>query len=95
MFGRKSLDALNAQRQQIDARIEAHPLSAEEVRQAHAIIEARGDKDNAAIECELSANGLPSLEELGRIQVESTASWWRLHRERAKIAKRIEKLTSR
>jgi hypothetical protein len=91
MFRRDSLDGLNAKLETVDAEIAAHPLSSTAVKEAHAIIEAKGEKDTAAVERELAERNLPSLEDLGRIQVKTTASWWRLYRDRKKLVHKIEK----
>lgn len=38
---------------------------------------------------ELADQNLPSLEELGKLQVDSTISWWKLHRKRNNLVKKI------
>ena len=94
VFRRESLPELEANLKKIDADIAAHPLAAPPVKQAQEIIEAKGEKDNDAVARELADRGLPSLEELGKIQLQHTGSWWRLHRDRNKIVKQISKLNS-
>lgn len=92
MFAKESLEQLTSRLQAVDAEIAAHPLASEKVKQAHAIVEARGETDKAEVDRQLTASGLPSLEELGKIQVKGTASWWALHRDKKKIEAKIEKL---
>ncbi|WP_431806772.1 hypothetical protein [Microbacterium paraoxydans] len=77
---------------EVDKLIAAHPLAQDSVREAHALIESTGERDKDALSGELAARGLPTLEELGRIQVQTTSSWWRLRRERKKILRKIERL---
>ena len=38
---------------------------------------------------ELRERGLPSLEELGRIQLKTTVSWWKLHHDRRRLRKKL------
>lgn len=92
MFPRESAEQLTRRLAEVDGLIAAHPLAQASVREAHALIESIGEKDTDALSGELAARGLPTLEELGRIQVQTTSSWWRLHRDRKKILKKIERL---
>jgi len=93
MMNRKSGAELQAKLESVDAAIATHQLSSEPVTRAHAIIEAIGKDNKALLERELAEQRLPDLEELGRIQLRGTASLWKLHRERNKVVKKIEKLT--
>ena len=88
----KSLQQLQADIEEVDARIAAHPLSSAPVKAAHAIIESHGGNDKEAVSRELTEHDLPGLEELGRIQLVGSASWWRLHRDRNRLTKKIERL---
>lgn len=72
------------------AKIAAHPLSSPPVKEAHAVIEAHGGKDESGeLSRELKERGLPSLEELGKIQARTSFSWWRLHRKRRSLERRL------
>ncbi|MDO5646075.1 MAG: hypothetical protein Q4G21_10390 [Dermabacter sp.] len=93
MFQRKPLSELQEELRVIDDEIAAHPLSEPRVKRAHEIIDNKGDKENTEVEADLAAEGLPSLAELGALQARNTVSWWRLHRARGKLVKKIEKLT--
>ncbi|MFC6356542.1 hypothetical protein [Luethyella okanaganae] len=92
IFRRESVPELEAKLEEIDADIARHPIASEKVKKAHRIVENRGDKSDADLTHALAASGLPALEELGRIQLEHTGSWWRLHRARNKIITKIQKL---
>lgn len=91
---RKSDHALQAKLESIDAAIAAHPYSSERFKGANAVIAATGKDGKDLVERELAENDPPGLEELGKIQLRGTASWWKLHRERNKVAKKIERLTA-
>ncbi len=92
MFKRDSLDEVQLKLEKIDAEITAHPLASGPVKEAQALIDANGGQDNDAVEVELAARDLPSLQELGKIQLAGTRSWWALHRRRKKLVKRRERL---
>ncbi|ARD41674.1 hypothetical protein B6G06_04395 [Actinomyces gaoshouyii] len=89
MFRRKSAQSLRSELASVDELIAAHPLSDPSIRRAHEIIESHGPGDTEAIAAELESLGLPSLDEVGTIQAEQTASWWRLHRRRRKLTRRL------
>ncbi|PHP52852.1 hypothetical protein BW737_006820 [Actinomyces ruminis] len=75
----------------MDAQIASHPLGSDRVRAAHRIIEeCNRDEDSASRE--LERMGLPSLQELGLLQVRHTLSWWRLHRKRKILIRRLARL---
>lgn len=78
---------------QVEEDIAAHPLASERVKLAQAVVDNADEKDKAEVNRQLTERGLPSLEELGKIVVQGTASWWRLHRDKKKIEKNIEKLS--
>lgn len=92
MFRRQPLSELQENLSAVNDQLDAHPFASPQVKRAHEIIDNRDDKDNAAVELELEKEGLPSLEELGRIQLKHTGSWWRLNRDRNKLLKQITKL---
>ena len=89
MFHRESLEELEAKLEAVDAEIASHPLSSERVKAAQAIVEALGTQDTEKVSKELADQNLPSLEELGKVQVDSTMSWWKLHRKRNNLVKKI------
>jgi hypothetical protein len=43
----------------------------------------------------LAADGLPSVEELGRAQVSGTWSWWKLHGRKRTLEKRLRRALAR
>lgn len=92
MFHRESLQELEAKLEAIDAEIASHPLASEPVKAAQAIIETNNGKDTEAVSQQLLEQNLPSLEELGKIQVKGTTSWWSLNRARNKLEKKIERI---
>lgn len=73
----------------VEARIAEHPLSSGPVREAFAMIEHLGKDNQEAIAQELRERDLPGLDDLGRLQLRTTFSWWRLHRGRRKLLKRL------
>ena len=93
MINHESDAKLQAKLNSVDVAIAAHPLSSESVKSAHAIIEATGKDDKELVERKLAEEGLPGLEELGKMQLRGTMSLLKLGRERNKVVKKIEKLT--
>ncbi|WP_218587354.1 hypothetical protein [Actinomyces denticolens] len=89
MFWRKSTQSLRSELASVDELIAAHPLSDPSVRRAHEIIEGHKPGDTEAIAAELESLRLPSLDEMGTIQAKHTASWWRLHRRRRRLMRRL------
>ncbi|WP_201292195.1 hypothetical protein [Actinomyces sp. zg296] len=89
MFRREPAQSLRGELASIDEPIAAHPLSDPSIRRAHEIIESHGPGGVEAIAAELESLGLPSLDEVGTIQAEHTASWWRLHRRRRRLTRRL------
>lgn len=73
----------------VDERITHHPLSTAPVRDAFDVIERHGKENQEEISQELRERGLPSLEELGRIQLKTTVSWWKLHHDRRRLRKKL------
>lgn len=92
MFTNRSREGLTARLAEVEAEIFTHPLSSERVTRAHALIEAMGDAETAVVDARLAEQGLPSLGELGRLQLRHTASWSRLHREKRKAQRLLDKL---
>lgn len=73
----------------VEAEIAAHPLSSTPVTDAFAVIEKHGKENSVEITAELQERELPSLDELGRIQLKSTFSWWNLHRKKRALLRRL------
>ena len=96
VFGRREdLDALRAELEQVRALISAHPLASPRTRAASETVDRRESRSAAEIDEELAAEGLPGVGELGRAQVAGTWSWWKLHRRKTTLEKRIERLLAR
>ncbi|WP_346620935.1 hypothetical protein [Blastococcus montanus] len=92
MFGRhENVSTLTAELAEVDAQISAHPLASRRIRAAQAEVASSESRDAAEIDGELAADGLPSVEELGRAHVSGTWSWWKLHRRKRRHEKRIER----
>lgn len=89
MFWGKFAQSLRSELAAVEEQIAAHPLSDPSVKRAHEIIEGHRPGDNDAIAAELERLGLPSLDDVGKIQAKHTASWWRLHRRRRNLTKRL------
>lgn len=66
-----------------------HPLSSEEVRQANSLIEQLDGQDPSVIDDALASRGLPSLQDLGRMQLKHGLAFGRLHRRRRKLEKML------
>lgn len=92
---RKAVIDLKARLAEVEREIAAHPLASEAVTRAHAIIDSDGKGDPAELQRQLAAHGLPSPEELGRIQLAGTASWWSLHRQKRKLEAKIARRSAR
>jgi hypothetical protein len=73
----------------VDAKISRHPLASTPVTEAFAVIEKHGKEQQDAIAQELRDRDLPALEELGRLQVRGSFSWWKLHRDRRALLKKL------
>lgn len=92
MFNRESEEDLQTKLDSANAAIAGHPLASEPVTRAHALIESTNSDEKELVNKKLEDAGLPDLAELGKIQVRHSLSWWKLHRERNKIARKLEKL---
>jgi hypothetical protein len=88
---RKNADELRSELQEVEALISAHPLASQRIRAAHQLVDNRESGDAADIDQQLADQGLPSVEELGRVQVAGSWSWWKLHRRRRKLERKIER----
>lgn len=73
----------------LNRRIDAHPLSSAPVRDAFEVIERHGKGNVDVISDELRGRGLPSLEDLGKLQARHTFSWWMLNHRRRSLEKRL------
>lgn len=73
----------------VDAAISSHPLASAPVKSAFEAIERHGKDNKEAISKELGERNLPSLDELGRIQIRNMFSWWKLHRSRRSLLKKL------
>lgn len=73
----------------IDESISMHPLGSAPVREAFAVIEKHGKEHREAISQELFERDLPSLDELGKLQLTTTLGWWRLHRTRRSLLNKL------
>jgi hypothetical protein len=93
--GRHDVTALEAELAEVESLISAHPLASQRVRAAHEVVERRGSKDAAEVDKDLDAQGLPSVTELGKVQASSTWSWWKLHRRKMKLEKKIQRARRR
>jgi hypothetical protein len=93
--GRRDVAALEAELAEVDSLISAHPLASPRVRAAHDVVESRGSRDAAAVDEDLQAQGLPSVSELGKVQASGTWGWWRLHRRKMTLEKRIRRARRR
>ncbi|WP_314428299.1 hypothetical protein [uncultured Microbacterium sp.] len=82
-------DHIVARMAAVQARIQDHPLSSEPVRDAFEVIERHGKENSDAITRELTERGLPSLDELGRLQIRYMFSWWRLNRRKRILERRM------
>ncbi len=96
MFGRRRTPpTLRAELADVEALIAAHPLASPRIRAAHDVVERGRTAGAAEIDRRLADDGLPSTEELGRLQVAGTWSWWRLHRKKRTLERRIGRADGR
>lgn len=78
-----------ARMDRVQARIDCHPLSSSRVRSAFEAIERHGKENAGDIGVELAERGLPSLDELGRLQIRHMFSWWNLNRRKRALGRKI------
>jgi len=93
VVNRTSPDGLRQNLLAVDAAIAAHPLASEPVTRAHAVIDEFRPAGKEAVAQELADRGLPGLVTLGTITVRESLNWGRLHRDRKKLMKRIDRLS--
>ncbi|GEB23228.1 MULTISPECIES: hypothetical protein [Bacteria] len=90
MFKNPSQSDLENQLKDIDEELSSHPFSNTRVEEANSLVESMKGKDKEEIDRTLKDRDLPGLEELGKVTATGTYSWWKLHRSRAKILKKLE-----
>jgi hypothetical protein len=96
VFGRHTdVETLRRELERVDALIAAHPLASPRIRAAHEIVGEGPSRDAVEIERQLADGSHPDAAELGRAQVAGMWSWWRLHRRRRQLVRRIERLEHR
>jgi hypothetical protein len=88
----RDLDGLRDELGRVEALIAAHPLASPRIRAAHELIERSRERNPHAVDRELAERGLPDATALGRAQVSGSWSWWRLHRRRRQLVRRIRRL---
>lgn len=71
-------------------KIAAHPLASPPVKSAFEVIERHGKENADVISTELAERGLPSLDELGKLQVRHMFSWWNVNRQARRLEKKLE-----
>src|SRR6218665_522946 len=81
--------ALRLYLDKIETAIAAHPLASEPVLQSFEAIKRHGQENAELISEELEARGLPSLDELGKLQVRHGFSWARLPRKRKTLRNKL------
>ena len=69
--------------------ISTHPFASQRIRAAHDVVAGNKSRGAAAVDRELADNGLPSAVELGRVHVAGTWTWWKLHRRRRQLQRKI------
>ena len=83
---------LEAKLRSLDARIAEHPLGSTAVKDAHAVITANAGAEKEVIARELAERGLPSLQELGSLQVRHSLTWWWLNRSKIAAESKLARL---
>ena len=77
--------------EKIDAAIASHPFSSEPFIQSSEVIERLGKENGELIFKELRERGLPNPDELGKMQLRHGLGWYRLHKKRKKILKKLQR----
>jgi hypothetical protein len=95
MFGRRNVSALETELREVNALISAHPLASQRIRAAGAVVDKRTSRTAAEVDEELAAEGLPSVDELGRAHASGVWSWWKLHRRKMKLEKKLRRVRAR
>ena len=91
----RGVNALRAELDEVNSLISDHPLASRRVRAAYEVVEGHGSRKSAEVDRDLAAKGLPSVSELGKVQMSSTWSWWKLHRRKLKLEKKIRRALRR
>jgi len=91
MSPRRSTDDLRRELQQVETLIAAHPLASPRIRAAHDLIRRSRARSADDVDRELVDGGLPGAAELGRAQLSGTWSWWRLHRRKRALERRMRR----
>lgn len=94
MVKRQPISVLKKQLADVRKSISEHPFSDPQVLKANEVIEANNGLEHSEIEKKLIEQQLPALEELGRIQLKGSFSWWALHRKQRKILQRLARAES-
>lgn len=85
-----SRSALEEELRAVNAKLSTHPLASAPVKEAHALVATMQGADKTEVSKRLSDKGLPSLDELGSLQLKGSVSWWRLNRRKNKLEKKLE-----
>lgn len=95
MFKKQTLAELNAELGEIEAEIASNPLASAQVIKASKTIEElkKDDLSAEAIDSVLAPNELPSLAQIGQVQLQNIAPWAKLHRAKKKTEAKIAKLS--
>jgi hypothetical protein len=76
----------------INVRIGNHPLNANPMKDARAIVAEHRDAGKDAVEVALAERALPSAAEQGKALVLGVTSLWNLNRKRVRLENRISRL---
>ncbi|AXR74656.1 MULTISPECIES: hypothetical protein [Auritidibacter] len=93
MFGSyKNPNEIRKELHEVTQQISEHPLAAEQLKQAQELVERRKAEqvDPAEINRELTEQGLPSLEEQGKATTAGARSYYKLHRKKRKLERKLE-----
>ena len=86
---RRCSASLKQKLEHVRKKIDTHPLSSPPVKSAFDVIERHGKENSDAISKELSERGLPSLDELGKLQIRHMFSWWSINRQKRVLEKKL------
>jgi len=99
-LGRRSVPELEREAARIADEIARHPLASDAFTRAQSIIDqarasgarlSSGSSAAADVEARLAADGLPSLSEIGRLQVSGLRGWARLHRDQRRVREELRR----
>lgn len=88
---RDSHQDLRQKLEAVETRISHHLFQLPGIAESLRIVAQSTGKDADAVDAVLASRGLPGLEELGRKQLRHMFSWWKLHRDRRVLQKRMAK----